>query len=1061
MSDIGKTALKNKIDAKIYDNESQLITGAILNEVLQDAVDTLADGGNLDAESVDTANLKDEAVTKGKLEQNVSSDLDWAVASNSYYRNSQAGDVAAKVITTYKNMSLIGGGSLKVTFEQANTADDATLNIDGKGAKPLYYNGARVSSTNSWEAGETVEIYYNNYTTGIYYAKRWMVEPVSVSQNSQTGKTEIVVGEDSHFVGSATDMVAAQKIIGQSFIPITMQDGKYYNGQGEEVSDVDSIYSDDVDISSLNIKSLIIAFLATNVTTDTRYSFFYDENDNPLSVTILSNYYSDIENGIAYYIVEVSKNIAHFKLSLRKVNTLLGVYTSDKVVFAKDVKKNSNTGHIDITADNVTNSVASADEIQVLQKALGSSFIQVSLQEGGFYNSAGTFISWENMMYSGQIDISTLKTKGVIVAYKATDVSTSGSHSLLKDADGNVLVAKNDGQYAFISNGIAYQVLLSDEVAKDLYISLRKSNTFVGVWTFADYTTIAKQFPEVDSISGVKWIAGKWVSYGGVIVDDPNGLRSMTDYIPCPENATIKYVAETNHSLVAGISFWDINRNFISSFYNNATLNELATVTSPANTAYCVLTCKGESGQTEEDCTVFFDKSGISNTLDKITKSLPNTSYVATNGSDTTGNGQKSNPFATIAKALSNGASKVIIRGGVYDITTIDLSSKSGEITLMAYPNEVVKLFIGKKLVSSADTLEDGVYKYAVDADPATHWIHQFGIDDTDTNIIADARHALHSRRNYRCDCTAIGRVLTKAELLNPSDEYTHHYFYDNGYIYYTRPQQPSATNFIFAPTRTPIFNNPNNCKVHISGLHFYGGKMDIESNNFVANDCGVGCSLGSAWEIKDAIGVVLTNCEGFRADGGIKSNGTIESSGGDGFATRPTHDSDAKIGYNLCSLNLINCWSHDNNNDGYSDHYISDTKIYGGLYEYNCLGGEGAGLTPSFGSCDCIDGAVVQYNKRNGLMYAMNGAAADYCGTYGVISARNVVSKHNAVVGFYAPNANQFVELFNCVAIGENVAFGALTATSIMRLIKCTAVDCSTEYYRGPDNEGQIIVIV
>ena len=110
MSDIGKNALKTKIDAKIYDNESQLITGAILNEVLQDAVDTLADGGNLDAGSVDTANLNDEAVTKGKLAQNVSADLDWAVASNSYYRNSQAGDVAAKVIATYKNMNLIGGG---------------------------------------------------------------------------------------------------------------------------------------------------------------------------------------------------------------------------------------------------------------------------------------------------------------------------------------------------------------------------------------------------------------------------------------------------------------------------------------------------------------------------------------------------------------------------------------------------------------------------------------------------------------------------------------------------------------------------------------------------------------------------------------------------------------------------------------------------------------------------------------------------------------------------------------------------------------------------------------
>ena len=73
---------------------------------------------------------------------------------------STAAATAAKTISTSYYV-LRTGGCIKVTFTYANTADNATLQIGSADAKPLFYNGSRASSTNSWQAGQTVEVYYD------------------------------------------------------------------------------------------------------------------------------------------------------------------------------------------------------------------------------------------------------------------------------------------------------------------------------------------------------------------------------------------------------------------------------------------------------------------------------------------------------------------------------------------------------------------------------------------------------------------------------------------------------------------------------------------------------------------------------------------------------------------------------------------------------------------------------------------------------------------------------------------------------------------------------------
>ena len=77
-----------------------------------------------------------------------------------YYVCDTAAGTAAKSVTA-TGYSLTNGGCIRIKMNNANTADNVTLNINSTGAKALYYDGAQASSTNSWEAGEVLEVYYD------------------------------------------------------------------------------------------------------------------------------------------------------------------------------------------------------------------------------------------------------------------------------------------------------------------------------------------------------------------------------------------------------------------------------------------------------------------------------------------------------------------------------------------------------------------------------------------------------------------------------------------------------------------------------------------------------------------------------------------------------------------------------------------------------------------------------------------------------------------------------------------------------------------------------------
>lgn len=81
-------------------------------------------------------------------------------AQTGYYTCGTAEGEAAKTVDA-PGFVLSRGGSIKIKMTNANSANNATLDINSTGAKALYYDGEGVSANNSWKAGETVEVYYD------------------------------------------------------------------------------------------------------------------------------------------------------------------------------------------------------------------------------------------------------------------------------------------------------------------------------------------------------------------------------------------------------------------------------------------------------------------------------------------------------------------------------------------------------------------------------------------------------------------------------------------------------------------------------------------------------------------------------------------------------------------------------------------------------------------------------------------------------------------------------------------------------------------------------------
>lgn len=414
--------------------------------------------------------------------------------------------------------------------------------------------------------------------------------------------------------------------------------------------------------------------------------------------------------------------------------------------------------------------------------------------------------------------------------------------------------------------------------------------------------------------------------------------------------------------------------------------------------------------------------------------------FVAVNGNDDTGDGTESNPYATINRALRDGR-EIIIKEGFYEVGNINLeNSQRNEIKIRSLNGERPILFGGTKLLEQDGELVSGYTKVhsAVISGPftfSTHWIFQYGVTDESTLIPIAERTAYHGRRSHRCDYTALLKVSSIAEV-ESSEGYAYYYDSSNSTLYYSRPETVTNDKFLFGAVPSGyLFSAVKGKTLTLNGLTVYGRTFNVtDTINSTIENCHCFASVnGAGFQLDRSINLLLNGCEVARVENGASTQT------GDGINVHLNKDATDKTKF--CSFELRNCWSHDNWNDGYSDHEGCEGFINGGLYEHNCIGGAGAGLTPSYGAHDCIKDAIVQSNGFNGVFYVGDGTSASYeTGTFGTITADNVLSRFNNNDGFACASGNDVTDFINCVAYGNrNYGFGG---GGTFRCVNCKSVD-------------------
>lgn len=466
-------------------------------------------------------------------------------------------------------------------------------------------------------------------------------------------------------------------------------------------------------------------------------------------------------------------------------------------------------------------------------------------------------------------------------------------------------------------------------------------------------------------------------------------------------------------------------------------------ISTPAGTTKTITPTKNYYG-----FTIFYGSKTIATSANVLFETpttggmgLPDVVYVdAVNGDDTNPGTTEGAALATFAAAFSKTGvdTTIILIGDTTERLNIKTKSNQRSVRLIGKRGLVNRIICGTKIDSG--TLVAGttnVYQTPLSSfsTVARFQLFQHEVFDESTLIPDNERHPLQRGKTYRCDSTKITRV-TSLDAVKKSEGYT--FFYDTGaQMLYVKIKEGTtlAANPVYIPGGSGIFGNDGSVAFEMVNIECWYGSILLRScHGGRAIDCAAKYALDDgAWSWDAAIGVELIRCE---AAGALSSSTT-----GNGFNANSTTTDPALAKHTVATM--IDCWGHDNNENGYSDHERCETTIIGGLFEYNVRGG----ITTAYGGHDTIYNAYCRKQVDNGIALVRS-AKAEEGGRGSQIFAIGCICENNKVNYYVSGDKSgtdeNFGKFVNCVSL--NAHYGYFCGTnSRIELNNCTDSGSST----------------
>lgn len=466
-------------------------------------------------------------------------------------------------------------------------------------------------------------------------------------------------------------------------------------------------------------------------------------------------------------------------------------------------------------------------------------------------------------------------------------------------------------------------------------------------------------------------------------------------------------------------------------------------ISTPAGTTKTITPTKNYYG-----FTIFYGSKTIATSANVLFETpttggmgLPDVVYVdAVNGDDTNPGTTEGAALATFAAAFSKTGvdTTIILIGDTTERLNIKTKSNQRSVRLIGKRGLVNRIICGTKIDSG--TLVAGttnVYQTPLSSfsTVARFQLFQHEVFDESTLIPDNERHPLQRGKTYRCDSTKITRVGS-LDAVKTSEGYT--FFYDTGaQMLYVKIKEGTtlAANPVYIPGGSGIFGNDGSVAFEMVNIECWYGSILLRScHGGRAIDCAAKYALDDgAWSWDAAIGVELIRCEAARA---LSSSTT-----GNGFNANSTTTDPALAKHTVATM--IDCWGHDNNENGYSDHERCETTIIGGLFEYNVRGG----ITTAYGGHDMIYNAYCRKQTDNGIALVRS-AKAEEGGRGSQIFAIGCICENNKVNYYVSGDKSgtdeNFGKFVNCVSL--NAHYGYFCGTNArIELNNCTDSGSST----------------